>query len=85
MGLAFVPLMLLMRHVFRIPAWRDRLVQAMIAGSGAAALTVGLVSFGIWAEWFVSGLFFLAAFVALAARQSAAAREGNIFPGAPRG
>lgn len=84
-GLAFVPLILLIRHVFRIPAWRDRLVQAMIAGSSAAAVSVGLISFGIWAEWFVSGLFFVAAFVALTARQSAASGEREILPKAHGG
>jgi len=82
---AFAPLLFLIRNVFRIPAWRDRLVQAMIAASGAAAVSVGLVSFGIWAEWFASGLFFFAAFVALAARQSAVSGEGNVSPEAERG
>ena len=78
--LSFGPLILLIRHAFRIPAWRARLVQAMIAGSAAAAVSVGLVSFGIWQEWFVSGLFVAAAFVVLAARQSTVAGEGTILP-----
>ncbi|MBV8506365.1 MAG: hypothetical protein JOZ11_11245, partial [Alphaproteobacteria bacterium] len=59
-----------------LETWRPRLTQAMIAGSVAAAVSVGLVSFGIWQEWFVSGLFIVAAFVVLAARQSAAAPSG---------
>jgi O-antigen ligase len=74
-ALGFGPLILLIWHAFRMPAWRTRLIQAMIAGSFAAAVSVGLVSFGIWQEWFVSGLFVVAAFVVLAARQSAAASE----------
>jgi exopolysaccharide production protein ExoQ len=78
-GLAFGPLILLIRHAFRIPAWRSRLVQGMIAGNTAAALSVGLVSFGIWQEWLVSGLFFGAAFVVLAARQSTAAGESTML------
>jgi O-antigen ligase len=79
-GLGFGPLILLIGHAFRIPAWRTRLVQAMIAGSTAAAVSVALVSFGIWQEWFVSGLFVAAAFVVLAARQSTAASAGTILP-----
>jgi hypothetical protein len=72
-ALAFGPLILLIWHAFRMPAWRTRLTQAMIGGSVAAAVSVGLVSFGIWQEWFVGGLFIVAAFIVLAARQSAAA------------
>lgn len=75
-ALGFGPLILLIWHAFRMPAWRPRLTQAMIAGSVAVAFSVGLVSFGIWQEWFVSGLFIVAAFVVLAARQSAAAASG---------
>jgi O-antigen ligase len=84
-GLGFVPLILLIRHAFRTPAWHARWVQAMIAGSAAAAVAVGLVSFGIWTEWFISGLFFAAAFVVLAARLSTAAGEGTILPNAGGG
>jgi O-antigen ligase len=72
-ALGFGPLILLIWRAFRMPAWRTRLAQAMIAGSVAAAVSVGLVSFGIWQEWFVSGLFIVGAFIVLAARQSAAA------------
>jgi O-antigen ligase len=82
-ALGFGLLILLIWHAFRIPAWRARLTQAMIAGSSAAAVSVGLVSFGIWQEWFVSGLFIVAAFIVLAARQSAAASECTILPEAP--
>ena len=82
LGLAFVPLILLIRHAFLNPAWHARLVQAMIAGSATGAVLVGFISFGIWAEWFVSGLFFAAAFVVLAARQSTAGGERTILPNA---
>ena len=55
--------------------------QAMIAGTTVAAVSVGLLGFGIWEEWFLSGLCIAAAFVVLAARQSAAAR-GALLHGA---
>ena len=67
-------------QAFRRRAWRTRPAQAMIAGAPAAAVSVGVVSFGIWQEWLLSGLFIAAAFVVLAARQSAAAR-GALLPG----
>jgi O-antigen ligase len=76
--LTFVPLILLIGYAYRVLGWRARLVQAMIAATAAAAVSVGLVSFGIWVEWFVSGLFFVAAFVVLAARLSTAADENTI-------
>jgi hypothetical protein len=50
----------------------------MIAATVAAAVSVGLISFGIWQEWFLSGLFIAAAFAVLSARQSAAAVHGTI-------
>ncbi|MBV8936314.1 MAG: hypothetical protein JO095_10980 [Alphaproteobacteria bacterium] len=75
-ALSFAPLLLMIRHAFRLPAWRCRLVQALIAGTVAAAAAVGLVSFGIWQEWFISGLFVTAVVVVLAARQSAAPASG---------
>jgi O-antigen ligase len=71
--LSFAPLIALFQHAFRAPAWRSRLTQATICGSAAAAAPVALVSFGIWQEWFLSGLFVVAAFVVLAARLSSAA------------
>jgi len=71
-ALSFGPLIFAIWQAFRRPAWRTQPAQAMIAGTTAAAVSVGLVSFGIWQEWFLSGLFIAAAFVALAARQSAA-------------
>ena len=70
-ALCFGPLILAIRHAFRLAAWRTRPVQAMIAATVAAAVSIGLISFGIWQEWFVSGLFIACAFVVMSARQSA--------------
>ena len=72
-ALGFGPLVFMIWQAFRTPAWRAWPAQAMISGTAIAAVSVGLVSFGIWQEWFLSGLFVAAAFVVLAARQSAAA------------
>ena len=72
-ALGFGPLLFTIWQAFRTSAWRCRTAQAMISGTAIAAVSVGLVSFGIWQEWFLSGLFVAAAFVVLAARQSAAA------------
>jgi O-antigen ligase len=80
-ALSFGPLTFAIWQAFRRPAWRTRPAQAMIAGTATASVSVGLVSFGIWQEWFLSGLFIAAAFVVLAARQSAAARFA-LLPGA---
>jgi O-Antigen ligase len=74
-ALGFAPLAFFIRRAFRNPAWQGRRVQAMIAGTIAAATSVGLVSFGIWQEWFLSGLFVAAAFVVVAARQLPAAPQ----------
>ena len=71
-------------QAFRRPVWRTRLAQAIIAGTNAAAASVGLVSFGIWQEWFLSGLLIAAAFVVLAARQSAAAARCSAARGEVR-
>jgi O-antigen ligase len=79
MVLGVGPLIVLFQHVFRAAAWRSRLAQATISGSAAAAVPVALVSFGIWQEWFLSGLFVVAAFVVLAARLSGAASEDTIL------
>jgi exopolysaccharide production protein ExoQ len=78
-ALGFGPLIFWISRAFRVPTWRTRLAQATIAGTAAAAVSVGLVSFGIWQEWFLSGLFIAAAFVVLAARQSALADQDAIF------
>jgi O-antigen ligase len=75
-ALGFGPLIFAIWHAFRLPAWRTRLVQAMIAATAAAAVSIGLISFGIWQEWFLSGLFIAAAFVVTSARQSAEGVRG---------
>jgi exopolysaccharide production protein ExoQ len=77
-ALGFGPLIFAIWHAFRSPAWRTRPVQAMIAATAAAAVSISLISFGIWQEWFLSGLFIAAAFVVLSARLSAAAVHGTI-------
>lgn len=80
-ALGLGPLILSIWRAFGNPAWRARSIQAMIAGTATAALSVALVSFGIWQEWFVSGLFIAAAFAVLAARLAAApAREAMTSP-----
>jgi O-antigen ligase len=77
-ALGFGPLVFAIWHAFRNPAWRTKPAQALIAATAAAAVSVGLISFGIWQEWFLSGLFIAAAFGVLAARKSAAASHGTI-------
>jgi hypothetical protein len=56
-------------------------MSSLIPAAPAAVVSVRVVSFGIWQEWLLSGLFIGAAFIVLAARQSAAAR-GALLPGA---
>jgi O-antigen ligase len=77
-ALGFGPLIFVVWRAFRNPAWRTPPTQAMIAGTMIAAASVSLISFGIWQEWFLSGLFIAAAVVVLAARQSAAAVQETI-------
>jgi exopolysaccharide production protein ExoQ len=80
-ALGFGPLVFAIWRAFRNPEWRTRPAQAMIAATAAATVSVGLVSFGIWQEWFVSGLFIAAAFAVLAARLSGTAVQEPICPG----
>jgi exopolysaccharide production protein ExoQ len=80
--LGFGPLIFAFWQAFRAPAWDSRPAQAMIAGTITAAILIGLVGFGIWQEWFLSGLFIAAAFVVLAARQLAAPAGDTLLPGA---
>jgi O-antigen ligase len=58
-------------RAFTKPAWRHRRALAAFAGAALAGLSVALVSFGIWQEWFLSSLFMTAAACVLAARQDA--------------
>jgi O-antigen ligase len=58
-------------RAFTKPAWRRRRSLAAFAGAALAGLSVALVSFGIWQEWFLSSLFMTAAACVLAARHDA--------------
>ena len=80
-ALRFGPLVFAIWRAFRNPEWRTRPAQAMIAATAAATVSVGLVSFGIWQEWFLSGIFIAAAFAVLAARLSGTAVQEPICPG----
>jgi exopolysaccharide production protein ExoQ len=64
----FGPFLLILARIFRLRRWRTRPTQAMFAGALASALSVSLVSFGIWQEWFLAGLFLAAGLAVLAAR-----------------
>ena len=66
--LSFGPAFLAIAGTFRRPEWRTRLTQAMITASLGATLSIALVSFGIWQEWFLAGLFVAAGPGLLAAR-----------------
>jgi exopolysaccharide production protein ExoQ len=66
--LSFGPAFLVIAGMFRRAAWRTRLTQAMLTASLGAALSIALVSFGIWQEWFLAGLFVAAGPALLAAR-----------------
>jgi exopolysaccharide production protein ExoQ len=67
-ALGFGALILLLARAFGAAAWRNRFAQAGFAGSTLAGISVALVSFGIWQEWFLSALFFAAAIAVFAAR-----------------
>jgi exopolysaccharide production protein ExoQ len=67
--LGFVPALYGMARLFRRPGWQNRLTQAMLAATLAAALAVWLFNFGLWQEWFLAGLF-VAAAVAVPAAQT---------------
>jgi exopolysaccharide production protein ExoQ len=71
-ALGFVPFFLGIARLFRMPGWRTRLTQAMFAAAITSALSVSLVSFGIWQEWYLGGLFIVAALAVLAARAAPA-------------
>lgn len=65
----FGALLLALFRGFSHPAWRNRRAQAGFVGATCAGLSVALVSFGIWQEWFLSSLFIAAAMAVLSARQ----------------
>jgi O-antigen ligase len=60
---------LILLRAFAAPAWRHRAAQAGFAAAWFGGMSVALVSFGIWQEWFLSALFVAAGVAALAARQ----------------
>ena len=80
-ALGFGPLIFAIWHAFRNPAWRTRPVQAMIAATAAAAVSIGLISFGIWQEWFLSGLFHRRCLRRSCRRASLPAVHGTISSG----
>jgi exopolysaccharide production protein ExoQ len=71
----FGPLFGAVGRAFRRRAWQGRATQAMFTASIASALSVSLVSFGIWQEWFLAGLFIAAGLAMLAARLPAAPQD----------
>ena len=80
-AVSFGPSIFAIRQTFRRRPWRTRAYPSDDRRNTVAAVSVGLLSFGVWQEWFLSGLCIAAAFVVLAARQSAAAR-GALLHGA---
>ena len=66
--LGFGMLIALLARAYGAAAWRDPTTQAAFGASTLAGLAVALVSFGVWQEWFLSGLFFAAAIAAFTAR-----------------
>ncbi len=79
-ALGFGPIIFGIWRALRNPAWRTKPAQAAIAATTAAAVAVGLVSFGVWQEWFLSGLFIAVAFMVICVRQSAAEALGRDSP-----
>jgi O-antigen ligase len=68
-ALGFGALLLVLARAFAARAWRSRSAQAGFAAACFGGLSVALVSFGVWQEWFLSALFMVAATATLAARQ----------------
>ena len=68
----FGALLLVLWRAFAEPAWRNRRAQAGFVGATCAGLSVAMVSFGIWQEWFLASLFIAAAMAVLSARQDEA-------------
>jgi hypothetical protein len=87
--LAFVPLIVsdydglsivAIRPALRRRAWRTRPTRAMIGAAPAAAVSVRVISFGIWQERLLSGLYIGAASLCLphASRQRRSATRGGV-------
>jgi exopolysaccharide production protein ExoQ len=66
--IGFVTVGVLLFRAFSAPAWRSRMAQAGFTAAWFGGMSVGLVSFGVWQEWFLSALFVAAGVAALAAR-----------------
>jgi len=71
--IGFATVGLLLFRTFAAAGRRNRWAQAGFVGACLGGLSVALVSFGIWQEWFLSALFVAAGIAALAARQGRAA------------
>jgi O-antigen ligase len=71
--LTFGLLILLLARAYRAPAWQTRPSQAALAGGTLAGLSIALVSFGIWQEWFIAALAVATAVSVFAARARGAA------------
>jgi O-antigen ligase len=67
---------LLLFRTFTVAAWRNRWAQAGFTGAFFGGLSVALVSFGIWQEWFLSAFFVAAGVAVLAARQASEQQRG---------
>ena len=68
-ALWFGALLLVLARAFAARDWLSRSAQAGFAAACFGGLSVALVSFGVWQEWFLSALFMVAATATLAARQ----------------
>jgi exopolysaccharide production protein ExoQ len=66
--LGFGMLITLLARAYGATAWRNPTTQAAFGASTLAGLSVALVSFGIWQEWFLAALFTAAAIAVFAAR-----------------
>lgn len=66
--IGFATLGLILFRVFAAPAWRGRAAQAGFTAAWFGGMSVALVSFGVWQEWFLSALFIAAGVAVLAAR-----------------
>jgi O-antigen ligase len=70
--LGFGALAFTLGAAFRAPDLAHRVSRAVLAAGAAAGISVALISFGIWQEWWIASLGLLAAALAGAARLAAA-------------
>ncbi len=66
--LGFGLVIVMLARAYAAPAWRNPASQAVFGAATLAGLSVALVSFGIWQEWFQSALFVAAAVALFTAR-----------------